>query len=204
MQKKSSTNKILQIDLERLKHIPSKKEEEKLLNTLEKRFFNNPGRHKRIQWNDVKMRLLENKGKIQSLYAMEITGGEPDVICSNQKTDEIIFVDCSTESPIGRRHICYDREGQEERERKKVFPAGNSIDMAKIMGIELLTEEEYRKLQAMENFDLKSSSWIKTPDSIRQLGGALFAHKRYNHVFIFHNSASSFYKDRGFRGSLRV
>ena len=135
---------------------------------------------------------------------MERTDGEPDVVGYDKKTCEYIFNDCSAESPNGRRNVCYDREAQEEREKKGVHPAGNAIDIAAAMGIELLTEEEYRELQKLGNFDTKTSSWVKTPSNIRKLGGAIFADRRYDHIFVYHNSAPSFYSVRGFRGSLRV
>jgi hypothetical protein len=135
---------------------------------------------------------------------MESTGGEPDVVDYDKKTGEYIFYDCAAESPNGRRSICYDGEAQQEREKKGVYPAGNAVDLAAAMGIELLTEEEYRALQKIGNFDTKSKSWVKTPADIRKLGGGLFCDRRYGHVFVFHNSAPSFYAARGFRGSLRV
>ncbi len=135
---------------------------------------------------------------------MESTGGEPDVVGYDKKTGEYIFYDCSAESPKGRRSICYDREGQEEREKKGVHPAGNAVDLAAAMGIELLNEDQYQELQKLGEFDTKTESWIQTPPGIRKLGGALFCDRRYGHVFVFHNSAPSFYAARGFRGSLRV
>ena len=135
---------------------------------------------------------------------MERTGGEPDVVGYDEKTGEYIFYDCSAESPVGRRNVCYDREGQQEREKKGIHPAGNAIDMAAAMGVELLREEQYRELQKLGNFDTKTSSWIKTPSDIRKLGGAIFADCRYGHVFVFHNSAPSFYGGRAFRSLLRV
>ncbi|HEX5652264.1 MAG TPA: DUF4256 domain-containing protein, partial [Chitinophagaceae bacterium] len=142
--------------------------------------------------------------KLWSLDEMESTGGEPDVVDHDTKTDEYIFYDCSAESPKDRRSICYDREGQEEREKKGVRPAGNAVDLAAAMGIELLNEDQYRELQNLGEFDTKTESWIQTPTEIRKLGGALFCDRRYGHVFVFHNSAPSFYAARGFRGSLRV
>ena len=145
-----------------------------------------------------------NPEKLASLYAMESTGGEPDVVGYDKKTGEYIFYDCSAESPNGRRSICYDRKAQEEREKNGVYPAGNVIDLATAMGIELLNEDQYRSLQQLGEFDTKTESWIQTPADIRKLGGALFCDRRYGHVFVFHNSAPSFYASRGFRGSLRV
>ena len=135
---------------------------------------------------------------------MERTGGEPDVVGHDEKTGEYVFVDCSPESPKGRRNVCYDREAQDEREKKGVYPEGNAIGMAAAMGVEILTEEQYRELQELGDFDTRTSSWVKTPTDIRRLGGAIFADRRYDHVFVFHNSAPSFYGVRGFRGSLRV
>jgi len=142
--------------------------------------------------------------KLWSLYEMEMTGGEPDVVGHDKETDEYIFVDCSAESPEGRRNLVYDREAQEKREKKGVYPEGNVIDMAAAMDIEVLTEEQYRDLQKLGDFDTKTSSWVKTPSDIRKLGGAIFMDRRYDHIFVYHNSAPSFYSSRGFRGSLRV
>ncbi len=144
-----------------------------------------------------------NTEKLWSLNEMERTGGEPDVVGHDKKTGECIFIDSSAESPRGRRNVCYDREGQEAREKEGLHP-GSAIDMAAAMGIELLTEEQYRELQKLGNFDTKTSSWVKTPPDIRKLGGAIFADRRYSHVFVYHNSAQSFYSGRGFRGELRV
>jgi hypothetical protein len=177
---------------------------EELLRTMKARFEKNMNRHKGLEWAKVQAKLDANTEKQSSLNAMESTGGEPDVVGYDEKTGEYIFYDCSAESPKGRRNICYDREGQEEREKKGVYPAGNAIDMAAAMGIELLTEEQYRKLQELGSFDTKSASWLKTPADIRKLGGAIFADRRYSHVFVYHNSAPTFYSVRGFRGSLRV
>src|SRR5699024_9674678 len=153
-------------------------------------------------WDKVEAKLKANPDKLWSLKEMERTGGEPDVVDYDQETDEYIFYDCSTESPKGRRSVCYDREGLESR--KKYKPENNAIDMATDMGIDLLTEEQYRALQELGNFDKKTSSWIHTPTDIRELGGALFCDYRYGHVFVYHNGASSYYRSRGFRGSLRV
>ncbi len=161
-------------------------------------------RHKGIDWSEVHARLQSNTEKLRSLYAMESTGGEPDVVGHDTTTGEFVFYDCSAETPNGRKNVCYDRKAQELREKKGVHPAGNVIDMAEAMGIELLTEEQYRELQKLGDFDTKTSSWVKTPSDIRRLGGALFMDRRYDHVFVYHNSAPSFYGVRGFRGSLRV
>ncbi|MFX0006458.1 MAG: DUF4256 domain-containing protein [Promethearchaeota archaeon] len=182
----------------------SPEQREELIRILKTRFEKNMNRHKSLEWDKVQVRLEANTEKLWSLNEMERTGGEPDVGGYNKKTDEYIFYDCSAESPKGRRNVCYDREGQEAREKKGVHPEGNAIDMAVAMGIELLTEEQYRELQKLGNFDMKTSSWVKTPSDIRKLGGAIFADRRYDHVFVYHNSAPSFYSARGFRGSLRV
>jgi hypothetical protein len=175
---------------------------EELLKTLKARFEKNRNRHISIVWDKVQTKLEGNPEKLWSLSEMEETGGEPDVVNQDKKTDEYIFYDCSSESPKGRRSICYDREGLESRKENK--PVSSAIDMADDMGIELLTEDQYRELQKLGNFDMKTSSWIRTPADIRKLGGALFADFRYNHVFIYHNGAESYYAARGFRGSLRV
>lgn len=177
---------------------------ETLLGTLKVRFEKNMNRHKGLKWAEVQTKLVANADKLSSLNAMESTGGEPDVVAYDKKTGEYIFYDCSAQSPKGRRSICYDGEGQAEREKKGVHPAGNAVDLAAAMGIELLTEEEYRELQKLGEFDTTTESWVKTPADIRRLGGALFCDRRYDHVFVFHNSAPSFYAARGFRGSLRV
>jgi hypothetical protein len=182
----------------------SPKQGEELLKTLKVRFEENMDRHKGLEWAKVQAKLEAHPEKLSSLNAMESTGGEPDVVGYDKKTGETIFYDCSAESPEGRRSICYDGEGQREREKKGVHPAGNAIDIAAAMGIELLTEEQYRELQVLGEFDTKSSSWIKTPPEIRELGGAIFADRRFDHVFVYHNSAPTFYSSRGFRGSLRV
>jgi hypothetical protein len=182
----------------------SAKQSEELLSVLKARFEKNMNRHKGLEWAKVQAKLEANPEKLGSLHEMERTGGEPDVAGHDKKTGEYIFYDCSAQSPKGRRSICYDREGQEEREKKGVHPEGNAIDMADAMGIEILTEEQYRELQKLGNFDTKTSSWVKTPSDIRKLGGAIFADRRYNTVFVYHNSAPSFYAARGFRGSLRV
>ena len=175
---------------------------EELLSTLKARFEKNMNRHKGLEWAKVQAKLEANTEKLWSLNEMERTGGEPDVVGHDKKTGEYIFYDCSAESPKGRRSVCYDREGLESRKEHK--PADNALDMAAAMEIEVLTEEQYRALQKLGNFDTKTSSWVKTPAEIRKLGGALFCDRRYGHVFVFHNSAPSFYAARGFRGSLRV
>lgn len=178
------------------------KQYEDLLKTLKARFEKNPNRHKGIDWDKVQVRLEENPKKLKSLNEMEETGGEPDVVGFDKKTDEFIFFDCSAETPKCRRSICYDREALDSRKEHK--PANSAIDMATAMGIELLTEEQYRELQTLGEFDLKTSSWIKTPAEIRKLDGALFCDRRYDHVFVYHNGASSYYAARAFRGVLRV
>ena len=175
-----------------------------LLQTLKQRFEDNMDRHKGLQWADIQARLEADADKLRSLNAMESTGGEPDVVGYNKTTGEYLFFDCSAESPAGRRNICYDGPGQMERERKGVYPAGNAIDVAAAMGIEVLTEELYRQLQKLGAFDTKTSSWIVTPAAIRERGGGIFADRRYDHVFVYHNGASSFYSARGFRGVLKV
>ena len=171
-----------------------------LLSTLKARFEKNMNRHSGLKWAKVQARLEANPEKLWSLNEMERTGGEPDVIGYDKKAGQYIFYDCSAESPEGRRKVCYDREAAEKREA----PGGNAIDLAAAMGIELLSEEEYRALQQLGIFDTKTESWVKTPTEIRKLGGALFCDRRYGHVFVFHNSAPSFYAARGFRGSLRA
>ena len=173
-----------------------------LLKTLRARFEKNMNRHKGLEWTKVQAKLEANPEKLYSLNEMEITEGEPDVVGYDKKTGEYIFYDCSAESPKGRRSICYDHEALEKRKEHK--PENSAIEMAADMGIELLTEEEYRELQQLGKFDTKTSSWIKTPADIRKLGGALFCDRRYNTVFIYHNGADSYYAARGFRGSLRV
>jgi hypothetical protein len=186
---------------DRKKDLPPEQREE-LLRALEARFDKNMNRHKGLEWPDVQAKLEANAEKLWSLNEMERTGGEPDVVGHDEKTGEYIFYDCSAESPKGRRSLCYDREALESRKEHK--PEGNAIDMAAAMGIELLTEEEYREMQKPGNFDTKTSSWVKTPSAIRRLGGALFCDRRYDTVFVYHNGAESYYAARGFRGSLRV
>lgn len=173
-----------------------------LLNTLKARFEKNMNRHKNLDWAQVQARLDADPDKLWSLSEMERTGGEPDVVDLDAKSGEYIFYDCSAESPVGRRSLCYDREGLDSRKENK--PQGNAEEMAASIGIEMLDEEQYRSLQKLGKFDAKTSSWLKTPSDIRDLGGALFADFRYGKVFIYHNSAPSYYAARGFRGSRRV
>ena len=173
-----------------------------LLNVLQARFEKHMNRHKGVEWAKVEERLEADPEKLWSLNEMEISGGEPDVVGHDKKTGEYIFYDCSAESPKGRRSICYDREALESRKENK--PKNNAMDLAAAMGIELLTEEQYRELQKLGEFDLKTSSWVKTPPEIRKLGGALFCDRRYDQVFVYHNGAESYYGARAFRGALRV
>jgi hypothetical protein len=180
----------------------SSKQCEGLLNTLKTRFEKNMNRHKDLKWEKILAKLEANPEKLWSLNEMERTGGEPDVVGYDKKTSEFIFYDCSAESPAGRRSLCYDRKAWESRKEHK--PKDNAVDVATAMGIELLTEEQYRELQKLGEFDLKTSSWIKTPDNIRKLGGAIFCDRRYNNVFTYHNGAESYYAARGFRGVLKV
>src|SRR6187431_3815010 len=180
----------------------SPEQREELLRALKARFEKNMNRHKGLEWAKVQAKLEANTERLWSINEMERTGGEPDVVGHDKKTNEYIFYDCSVESPKGRRNVCYDREGQEARKAFK--PENNAIDMAAALGIELLTEEQYRELQKLGNFDTKTSSWVKTPSTIRKLGGALFADRRYGNVFVYHNSAPSYYSVRAFRGSQRV
>lgn len=178
------------------------KQREELLSTLKVCFEKNMNRHAGLEWAKVQARLEVNTEKLRSLHEMETTGGEPDVVGHDKKTGEYIFYDCSAESPKGRRSVCYDREALESRNEHK--PKNNAVDMAAAMGIELLTEDQYRELQKLGEFDTKTSSWVKTPSDIRKLGGALFCDRRYDRVFVYHNGAPSYYAVRGFRGSLRV
>ena len=192
----------------RARNIPSDKKDlsreqrDELLRTLKARFEKNINRHQGLRWAQVEARLEVNAETLWSLHEMERTGGEPDVVGHDKKTGEYIFYDCSAESPKGRRSICYDREALASRKEHK--PKDSATDMAAAMGIELLTEEQYRELQNLGDFDTKTSSWVKTPPAIRQLGGALFCDRRFDTVFVYHNGAESYYAARGFRGSLRV
>lgn len=183
-------------------HKLSTEQSQELLNILQKRFEKNMKRHKNIEWKKIEAKLLASPEKLWSLEAMEQSGGEPDVVAQDKKTGEFIFFDCSAESPKERRSICYD--GEALRSRKENKPKNSAIEMAEEMGIEILTEEEYRMLQELGDFDTKTSSWVKTPKSIREHGGAIFCDKRYHHVFMYHNGAESYYAARGFRGSLKV
>jgi hypothetical protein len=178
------------------------KEREELIATLKARFEKNMNRHKSLEWAKVAARLEKNAEKLQSLHEMESTGGEPDVVGHDRKTGEYIFFDCAAESPKGRRSVCYDNEALASRKEHK--PKNSALGMAADMGIELLNEEQYRELQTLGACDTKTSSWIQTPKEIRKLGGAIFADRRYDHIFIYHNGAESYYAGRGFRGSLRV
>jgi len=173
-----------------------------LISTLKKRFEQNMKRHKNLEWAQVQARLEADAGKCRSLLEMESTGGEPDVFMLDESTGQFIFFDCSAESPAGRRSLCYDRAALDAR--KKFPPLDDALSMAATMGIEILTLDQYQKLQELGNFDTKTSSWVKTPDNIRKLGGALFCERRYGTVFVFHNGADAYYGARGFRGSLRI
>lgn len=175
---------------------------QELLDTIKARFEKHMGRHQGLTWASVEAKLGNAPEKLAALHEMEATGGEPDVVGIDAKTGEFIFYDCSAESPKGRRSLCYDRAAWEAR--KEARPAGNAVDTAQNMGITLLTEEEYRTLQTLGEFDLKTSSWLSTPPEIRELGGSIFADRRYDHVFVYHNGAGSYYAARGFRGALRV
>ncbi len=196
------------LDFKSMKDIASNKmqlspqQREELLRALKARFEKNMNRHRGLEWAKAQAKLEANIEKLRSLHEMERTGGEPDVVGHDKKTGEYIFYDCSAESPKGRRSLCYDREALESRKEHK--PGNNAIDMAAAMGIELLTEEQYRELQKLGDFDTKTSSWVKTPSDIRKLGGALFCDRRYDNVFVYHNAAESYYAARGFRGSLSV
>ena len=184
------------------KKVLSTEQRKELLSILKARFEKNTNRHKGLDWTNVLERLEGNPEKGWSLQEMERTGGEPDVIGQDKKTGEYIFCDCSAESPKGRRSICYDPEALASRKENK--PADSALNMATAMGIDILTEEQYRDLQSLGTFDTKTSSWVKTPAAIRKLGGALFCDRRYDHVFLYHNGAESYYAARGFRGWLRV
>lgn len=178
------------------------KESDDLLQALKARFEKNMRRHRRIAWPDVHARLVGNPAALKSLREMESTGGEPDVIAQDKETGQYTFCDCSAESPTGRRSVCYDREALDSRKEHK--PENSAVEMAAEMGIDLLTEEQYRELQKLGDFDTKTSSWVRTPPDVRELGGALFCDRRYGKVFVYHNGAQSYYAARGFRGSLRV
>jgi Protein of unknown function (DUF4256) len=180
----------------------SPEQREELLRALKARFEKNMNHHKGLEWTKVQAKMEASTEKLWSLNEMERTGGEPDFVSYDRNTGEYIFYDCSGESPTGRRNVCYDREALESRKEHK--PENNAIDMAATMGIEILTEEQYRELQRLGYFDTKTSSWLKTPSEIRKLGGAIFGDRRYNHVFVYHNGAESYYRARGFRGSLAV
>lgn len=190
MKNKSNNNKV----------VLSKKHIDDLLQVLKVRFNENMNRHKNLSWPKIEKKLLSNKAKISSLYQMEDSGGEPDVVDYDKKTDTYVFFDCSPESPSGRRSVCYDLEGL--RSRKEHKPKNNAVDMCQSMGVELLDEVQYRKLQNLGEFDLKTSSWLKTSENIRSLGGVIFGDRRYDQVFIYHNGASSYYAVRGFRTCL--
>jgi len=180
----------------------SKKQREEILRVLQARFEKNMNRHPGLEWAQVQAKLEAKAEKLWSLHEMERTGGEPDVVGHDKKTGEYIFYDCSAESPKGRRSLCYDREALNSRKENK--PKGNALEMAAAIGVELLTEEEYRNLQTLGNFDAKTSSWVRTPSAVRKLGGALFCDRRFDTVFLYHNGAESYYAARGFRGSLKV
>jgi hypothetical protein len=192
----------MQRPLKRNKKELSPKQREELLRALKVRFEKNVNRHKGLEWANAQARLEADAEKLWALSEMERTGGEPDVVGQDKKTGEYIFFDCSSESPKGRRSLCYDREALESRKENK--PKGNVLDMADAMGVELLTEEQYRELQKLGTFDAKTSSWVKTPSAIRKLGGALFCDRRFDTVFLYHNGAESYYAARAFRGLLRV
>src|ERR671923_441065 len=199
--KRMPTQKAQKRGAETRQQLPPE-QREALLRTLKARFEKHVNRHHGLQWTAIQERLEANPEKLWSLHEMERTGGEPDVVGHDKKTGEYIFFDCSAESPKGRRSVCYDREALESRKEHK--PADSAMDMAAAMGIELLTEEQYRELQKVGNFGTKTSSWVKTPSDIRKLGGALFCDRRYDTVFVYHNGAQSYYSARAFRGSLRV
>lgn len=188
--------------LKRNKKELSPEQREQLLKALKARFEKNMDRHQGLAWSHVQARLEANAEKLWSLHEMEKTGGEPDVVGHDQKTGEYIFYDCSAESPKDRRSLCYDREALDSRKENK--PKDNAMDRAAAMGVELLTEEQYRELQKLGDFDAKTSSWVRTPPAVRKLGGALFCDRRFDMVFVYHNGAESYYAARGFRGSLRV
>ncbi len=188
--------------MKKIKKILSSKQSENLIKTLQSRFEKNMKRHKGIDWTKVESKLKANPAKVWSLYQMEETGGEPDVVAYDKKSNQYTFVDCSVESPKERRSLCYDRKALNSRKEHK--PKNSATDMADEMGIEILSEDEYQQLQKLGQFDTKTSSWIKTPDNIRKLGGAVFADFRYDTVFVYHNGAESYYAGRAFRGSLKI
>src|ERR1041385_1402412 len=193
---------VLNQNMTKKKQQLSPAQRQELLNVLKALFEKNMNRHKGLKWDEVQARLDANPEKLWSLNEMESTGGEPDVVGHDKKTGEFIFYDCSAESPKGRRSICYDREALDARKENK--PKDSALDMAAAIGVELLTEGQYRELQKLGNFDTKTSSWVQTPPEIRKLGGALYCDRRYNQVFLYHNGADSYYAARGFRGSLTV
>jgi hypothetical protein len=182
----------------------TKKQSHSLLKTLQDRFEKHRHRHAGIAWDAVERRLAQETRALWSLSEMERTGGEPDVIGQDQESGAFLFCDCSAESPAGRRNTCYDRKGLEKRQKEGLSPVGSVLDMAAAMGIEPLSEEQYQALQKLDSFDLKSQSWLKTPDEIAKLGGAIFGDRRFGRVFVYHNTAPCFYRARGFRGLLRV
>ncbi len=193
---------MTQRKIEKKKKELSLEQREELLRTVKARFEKNLNSHKGLKWDKIQAKLEADIDKLWSLNEMEVTGGEPDVVGYDKNTDEYLFYDCSSESPKGRRSVCYDREALESRKEHK--PENNAIDMAEAMDIEILTEEQYRELQKLGKFDTKTSSWVKTPDHIRKLGGAIFCDCRYDTVFVYHNGAESYYSARGFRGSLKI
>ncbi len=200
--KLETDRKTMPQPLKKNKNDLSPAQQKELLAALKARFEKNMNRHKGLEWADALARLEANTEKLWSLNEMERTGGEPDVVGQDKKTGEYIFYDCSAESPKGRRSLCYDREALDSRKENK--PKGNAMDMASAMGIELLTEEQYRELQKLGEFDTKTSSWVKTPSDVRKLGGALFCDRRFDMVFVYHNGAESYYAARAFRGWVRV
>ena len=198
-----ASKKLDKISLKYKKKL-SKDEETQLLTGLKERFSQHSSQLNNVNWEDLTAHLQSNSDKLWKLNAMEMTGGEPNVVGYDDEKDEYLFYDCSPETPDGRRHTCYDQKGEEMRIKKGVHPAGNAQELAEAMGIEMLDEEEYRFLQTLGDFDTKTSSWIVTPEPIRKLGGAIYGDKRYDHVFVYHNGAHSFYGARGFRGSCRI
>jgi hypothetical protein len=201
-QKAQKAQKTQKRGVEIAKKLLSPEQREELLRTLKARFETNMSRHQGLEWAKVQARLERNPGKLWSLHEMERTGGEPDVIGHDRTTGEYLFCDCSAETPKGRRSVCYDREALEARKEHK--PNSSAVDLATAMGVEILSEQQYRELQTLGSFDTKTSSWVKTPSAIRKLGGAIFCDRRYDHVFTYHNGAESYYAVRAFRGSLKV